>query len=106
MPSSKTTVASAHISPVFLDKAATTAKAVLTIGEAASKGAQLLAFPESFIPGFPVWAALWAPMKNHDLFEMFVNNSIAIDGPEIAALCKAAKQHQIIVSMGFSETSP
>lgn len=103
---SETKVASAHISPIFLNKTATTAKAIETIAKAASEGAQLLAFPESFIPGFPVWAALWAPMKNHDLFESFVNNSIAIDGPEIAALCKAAKQYQIVVSMGFSETSP
>ena len=62
-------VAAAHAAPVFLDKSATTEKAVALIEEAARHGAQVIAFPETYIPAFPVWAALWAPIYNHDLFE-------------------------------------
>ena len=65
-------VAAAHIAPVLLDKAATTEKAIRYLNEAAHKGAHLVTFPESFIPGFPVWAGLWAPMDNHYLFKTFV----------------------------------
>ena len=62
-------LAAVHAAPVFLDRAATTAKAISIIREAARAGAQLIAFPETYIPAFPVWAALWAPIDNHDLFE-------------------------------------
>ncbi len=99
------TVAAAHLAPVFLDAQATTAKAVDAIGEAAASGAELIAFPESFIPGFPVWAALQAPIYNHDLFKTFVANSIYIDGPEIQAIAQAARRHEISVSVGISERS-
>ncbi len=101
----KTKVAAAHIAPVFLDKKATTAKALSWIDEAAKKGAQLVVFPESFIPGFPIWAALWAPLHNHDLFSQFVENSLFVDGPEIQAICQQAKKSQIFISLGFSERS-
>ena len=96
-------MAAAHAAPVFLDKAATAAKARDLIEEAASNGAQLLAFPETFIPAFPAWAALWAPIHNHDLFLRMATNSIAIDGPEIESIRECARQHEIVVSMGFSE---
>ena len=98
-------VAAAHAAPVFLDKSATTEKALALIGEAARNGARLLAFPESFIPAFPAWAALWAPIHNHDLFVRMAANSIAADGPEIAAVRECARHHGIVVSMGFSEAS-
>jgi nitrilase len=37
---------------------ATTEKAISILREAADAGAELIAFPESYIPAFPVWAAL------------------------------------------------
>ena len=103
LPSLK--AAACHVAPVFLDKTATTAKALNLIREAAANGADLVVFPESFIPAFPVWAALWAPILNHDLFERMVENSLYIDGPEIAALRAEAKRLGVFVSMGISERS-
>ncbi|TAM35267.1 MAG: carbon-nitrogen hydrolase family protein [Burkholderiaceae bacterium] len=98
-------VAAAHAAPVFLNKTATTEKAILIIKEAALHGAQLIAFPESYIPAFPVWAALWAPIYNHDLFEAMVENSVYVPGPEVAAIAAAARKLGVCVSMGISERS-
>ena len=100
-----TKVSAAHVSPVFMDKKKTVSKALGIIEEAAKNGAQLVTFPESFIPGFPVWLALWAPISNHDLFKRFVDESVYIDGPELALIAAAAKRHEIFVSMGISERS-
>lgn len=98
--------AAVHAAPVFLDKVATTAKAVSIMREAARSGAELVAFPETYIPAFPVWAALWAPIENHDFFARMADASILVDGPEVALLRGAARELGVFVSIGISERSP
>jgi nitrilase len=98
--------AAVHAAPVFLDKTATAAKAAALIREAAAAGAALVAFPETFLPAFPMWAALWAPIDNHDLFIRMAAESVLVDGPEIAGIRAEAKRQGIFVSLGFSERSP
>ena len=91
----------------FWDAAATVAaEACSLIAEAASNGAKLIAFPESYVPGFPVWASIQAPIKNHGFFKQLADNSIAVPGPEVAQLCKTARDGAIVVSIGISERSP
>ena len=41
--------------PVMLDRAATIALVVKTIGEVAKEGAALAVFPEAYVPGYPAW---------------------------------------------------
>lgn len=96
-------VAAAHVAPVFLDTDRTVAKACALIREAAENGAQLVVFPEAFIPGFPVWAGLAAPIRTHELFKALAASAIEIDGPEIASLCEQARQSGVLVSIGFDE---
>jgi aliphatic nitrilase len=98
-------VAAAHAASVYMNASATVQKAVSLIEEASRNGAELISFPESFIPGFPVWAALWAPIYNHEWFKRMVNNSIHVDGPEIEQIRAVAKRCGISVSMGFSEAT-
>ncbi len=99
-------VAAAHAAPVFLDAPATIEKAVGLIGQAAQEGASLVAFPESFVPGFPIWAAVHAPIRTHEAFAAFASASIYADGPEIQRVRHAARKHGIFVSLGFSERDP
>jgi aliphatic nitrilase len=98
--------AAVHAAPVFLDKQATTKKAISLIHEAARAGADLVAFPETFIPAFPVWAALWAPIDNHDLFVRMADQSVLVDGPEVKAIRDEARSLGTMVSIGISEKSP
>jgi aliphatic nitrilase len=102
----KIKVCAAHVAPVFLDAAATVEKAISLIAEGARSGAQLIAFPESFVPGFPVWAAVQAPIKSHEYFKRLAANSIAVPGPEVQQLCGSARENGIVVSIGISERSP
>ena len=44
--------------PVFLDREAALAKALSLIEEGARGGAQLIAFPEAFLPGHPDWSRI------------------------------------------------
>jgi nitrilase len=95
----------AHVAPVYLDPRETVAKACRLIAEAAAKGADIIAFPEVFIPGFPLWPAVLPPYRNHDLFSRYVAASVRVPGPEVFEICQAAREHGIFVSMGVSEST-
>lgn len=97
--------AACHIAPVYFDAQACTDKACDWIAESARNGASLVAFPEAFISAFPVWAGVWAPVDTHPFFTRFAASSIDINGPEIAQLRSAARQHGVFVSMGFNEST-
>ena len=95
------TAAACHAASVFLDAAKTADKACDMIAEASRGGAKLVVFPESFIPGFPVWTALQAPILSHDFFVRFTSQSPRIDGPEITKVRMAARRHEVVVSIGI-----
>jgi len=95
--------AACHVAPIFLDSARTIDKAVSLIEEAASNGASLVAFPESFVPGFPIWAALRSPIVNHEFFFALACEALRVDGPEIRRIRAAAQRGGIHVSLGFTE---
>lgn len=48
-------VAVTQSEPIWLDLNATITKTCALIAEAASQGAQLISFPECWIPGYPAW---------------------------------------------------
>jgi aliphatic nitrilase len=96
-------VAAAHVAPVFLDTDRSVAKACSVIEEVADHGARLVAFPEAFLPGFPVWAGIEAPIRTHDLFKRLAASAVLIDGPELARIRQTARRKGIFVSVGFTE---
>ena len=105
MPLPTVRVATAHISPHLLDTPSTLSATLSCITHASRHAASLIAFPESSIPGFPIWASLLAPSHpaTHSFFRRFADQSIYVDGPEIGELRRAAKANRIAVSLGFSE---
>ncbi len=96
-------VAAAHVSPVFMDVGATIDKACSLIREAAGNGAELVVFPETYVPAFPLWCALQSPIHNHDLFRALAANAIRAPGPELALVADAARENGVFVSLGFNE---
>ena len=98
-------VAVAHVAPVFLDLAKTLDKACSLIGEAAQHGARLIAFPETYLPAFPVWSALRSPIYNHDLFCRLAADAMLVPGPEVDRIRSMARECDIVVSLGLNERS-
>ena len=102
-------VAAVQAAPVFLDLRASVDKAVRLAGEAAARGARLVAFGESWIPGYPAWldlspgAALWdhAPAKR--AHARLMENTMAVPGPETARLGDAAREHGVVLVIGVHE---
>lgn len=96
-------VATAHIAPVVLSSLKTTQKVIQHIQKASSQKANLLCFPESFIPAFPIWSSFLAPTRNHHLFKLIAQESVFADGEEIKAIRNAAAEAKMVVSIGISE---
>lgn len=101
----KVTVAIAQVSPVFLDKQRTIEKAIGYIHEAGKKGADLIVFPESYIPAYPYWQ-----QGNNDPFSdlynvtiKFQNEALIVGSSDTQLLEEAAKSAKINVVMGCTE---
>lgn len=95
--------AACHAASIFLNAARTTEKACDLIAEAARNGAQLVVFPEFFIPGFPVWAGLQAPIQSYGFFAALAAEALRLNGPELATLRRSARRHGVFVSIGITE---
>lgn len=102
----KLKAAAVQAAPCFLDSKATVAKACGLIAEAARNGASLIVFPEVFVPGYPYWNWCMTPLQGSAWFKKLCLNSIEMAGPEIAALCEAAKAAGAYVVIGINERSP
>lgn len=102
-------VAVIQASPVFLNLEATLDKAEGLIEQAATAGAQVIAFPETWLPGYPVWlddapnAGLWDHPPAKALFQLLVDNSPTIPGPHLDRLKAMAKQAGVYLIMGMHE---
>ena len=77
--------------------------------EAASKGAQLVAFPETWLPGYPAWldvsrdVALWDHPPVKEAFARMVENSVSIPGPAYDRLRDVARRVKAILVIGVVE---
>lgn len=89
--------------PVFLNLQATVDKAIALIDEAAAKGAKLIAFPETWIPGYPFWIWLGSPAWGMQFVQRYHDNSLQSGSSQEEQLCQAAKRNKIYVVMGHSE---
>ena len=77
--------------------------------EAAAAGAELIVFPETWIPGYPAWldlcrdAALWdhGPVKT--VYARIAENSVAIPGPALDHLGATAREAGATIVLGLSE---
>ena len=99
----KLRAAACHIAPQMLSAAKTTQKTLDCIKIAAGQSANLIVFPESAIPGFPVWSSLLPPTRTHHFFQRMVQESVYVDGEEVSEIRQAARNARVIVSVGVSE---
>ncbi|KAF9534110.1 carbon-nitrogen hydrolase [Crepidotus variabilis] len=97
----KVRVAVTQAEPVWLDLKGSVEKTCRLIEEAAQKGAQLIAFPECWITGYPAW--IWSRPVDFDLSVQYLENSIKVESPEMERVCACASSNNIVVVLGFSE---
>lgn len=94
--------------PVLFDKAAGVTKVIRLIEEAAQSQAELLVFPELFIPGYPFGMNFGFSVGQRNSigraqWKHYYDHSLLIPGEETAVIGAAAKAANAFVSIGVSE---
>ena len=94
--------------PVMFNKDACLQKALRLIEEAAKNGAELIVFPELFLPGYPYGMTFGYTVgsrkeSGREDWKVYYDNSILADGEEMRQLIDCAKRLGVYLSFGYSE---
>lgn len=96
--------------PLVLDRAASIARAVECVAEAAAGGAELVVFTEAFIPGYPAW--IWRLRPGSDwgtseaLHQRLLDNAVDLGSRQLDPLYQAAREHKLTIVCGMHELEP
>lgn len=101
-------VAIAQIAPVPLDRTRTTQRVVSSVREAAGAGAGLVAFGETFLPGYPFWlsrvdGARFDEPEVKSLHARYLAEGVDIERGDLGPICEAAREGRVAVVLGIAE---
>ncbi|MGH2971648.1 MAG: carbon-nitrogen hydrolase family protein [Gaiellaceae bacterium] len=102
------TVACVQVEPVILDRERTIDRLEEVAAEAAGNGAELVVFPETFVPVYPSsrWAKAFAGWQNEgakETFALLAQNSVAVGSPAEQRLAACARELGIWLVTGVNE---
>lgn len=98
-------VAAAQATPVYLDRDATRDVVTDDIAKAGADGADLLVFPESFVPSYPDWVWRHKPFNDADWYARFQNQAMEVRGPSLDNVRSAGQAAGVWVALGITERS-
>ena len=105
----KVTIGVVQSAPEYLNVAKSLQKVEVHLREAAATGAQFITFGETWFTGYPAWIdycneyAKWNFQPTKAVFAKTYENSLDVNGPEVAQIGKWAKELGVVVVMGINE---
>jgi nitrilase len=100
-------VACAQVEPVVFDRDATIDKVASVAAEVAAKGAQLVLFPETFLPAYPSsrWAGALAVSGEGSkaLWARLARASVTVPSAQTQRLGAIAREHALVLAIGVNE---
>jgi nitrilase len=100
------TVACAQVEPVLFDRDATIDRIAEVAAEVGGKGAQLVLFPEAFIPVYPSnrWVRFLAGgQDSKSAWAKLARSSLEIPSPESDRIGEIAREHGVWLAVGANE---
>lgn len=89
--------------PVLLDREATLELLDTLTDRAASEGAQLVVFPEAFVPGPPVWIDALPVGADAEWHALLMRESVTVPGAACDRLAAAARRNSVVLVVGVHE---
>ncbi len=93
--------------PVLLDRGASLARALASLDEAVGNGAELVTFPETYLPGYPEYIWGLRPGDDYDLANelhaRLLANAVDLEADDLRPLQDAVRRHGSIVMIGIHE---
>jgi nitrilase len=106
-PTSSYRVAVVQRPPVLLDREASIERALVAMDEAVGGGAQLVTFPETYLPGYPEYIWRLRPSADYDLsrelYGRLIANSVDLAAHDLRPIQESARRHGIVVIIGVHE---
>lgn len=94
--------------PAFLDPATTLERMLARIDEAAEREIELLAWPETYLSGYPFWLSPTGGARFDDddqksAYAQYLAGAVRADGPELAALVERSARRGVALVVGLIE---
>lgn len=99
----KVRVAAVQIAPDLDTLAGTLTHVLAALDEAAGKGAELVVFPETFLPWYPYFSFVFPPVMTGGEHLRLYENAVTVPGPVTEAISAAARRHGVVVVLGVNE---
>lgn len=103
----ETKIAISQKPPVLLDLNATIDRVVETLEEAAGQGAQIVVFPEAYLPGYPTWIWRLRPggdmALSNELHAGLRRNSVDISAGGLDRISDATANLGVVAVIGLTE---
>jgi nitrilase len=102
-------VAAVQAAPAFLDLEGGLGLLERWTRQAAADGAAIVAFPETWLPGYPAWidsspdAALWGQAGARALHARLLENAVVVPGPATARMGALARELGVALVVGAQE---
>ena len=95
--------AAVQLSPVLFSRDGTTEKVLQAIAKAAKEGAQIVVFPETFIPYYPYFSFVQPPVLMGKEHMRLYEEAVTVPGLVPDAISRAARSYGIVVVLGVNE---
>jgi aliphatic nitrilase len=95
--------AAVQIAPDLTSRAGTVERVLSAIAEAADKGAELIVFPETFVPWYPYFSFVLPPVQQGPEHLRLYEEAVTVPSAETRAVADAARKRNAVVVLGVNE---
>jgi aliphatic nitrilase len=95
--------AAVQIAPDLDSADGTLAKVLQAIADAAAQGAELVVFPETFVPYYPYFSFVRPPFQAGAEHLLLYERAPTVPGPVTDAVASTAREHGVVVVLGVNE---
>jgi nitrilase len=99
----KVRAAAVQIAPDLVSREATLGRVTNAIEEAAKKGAELIAFPETFVPWYPYFSFVLPPVQRGAEHIRLYDEAVVVPSPQTETVAAAARKAGAVVVLGVTE---